>query len=274
MCTCTPAPCSLSRTRPLLTHPTHNAQPTGYSPFVDTTHQHNTTPTPTNQSQQVAYLQQDCDAALVKIRVALRPSDKVDLPPGSQAAPLETITFGLDPAAAAAVAARARKARGGKNNNNAGGDGGDGDAAAGGAGVGGAGSGSAAAVDGWLGPVDEDGLMLGLDEDITWDDEVLMLGGEVGTEAGGFGAGFGAGFPRFEPNSRLSFGLAPSHSGLGSQVRPERVRGVEREKREGKRERLGSGAACVCSECSVRSWPGLVLLQCVYAYGLRLVVFL
>jgi hypothetical protein len=143
---------------------------------------------------QVAYLQQDCDAALIKIRVALRPADNCNLPPGSQVAPVEAITM-LDPAAAAAVAERARKARAtkgvadGKNN-----------AAAGGAAV----------VDGWLGPVDEDGLMLGLD-DISWDQELLL--GESGEP------GFGLGGLRFEPNSRLSFGLAPSRSGLGSQVR-------------------------------------------------------
>lgn len=65
---------------------------------------------------------------------------------------------------------------------------------------------AAAAIDGWLGPVDEDGFMLGLD-DIAWDQEAL-LGGSVD---GGFGL-------RFEPNIRLSFGLAPSRSGLGSQV--------------------------------------------------------
>jgi hypothetical protein len=100
----------------------------------------------------------------------------------------------LDPAAAAVVAERARKARAtkgaadGKNN---------------------AAAGSAAAVDGWLGPVDESGLMLGLD-DISWDEELLL--GESGEP------GFGLGGLRFEPNSRLSFGLAPSRSGLGSQV--------------------------------------------------------
>lgn len=61
----------------------------------------------------MAYLQQDCDAALVKIRVALRPADNCNLPPDSQVAPVEAITM-LDPAQAAAVAERARKARAAK----------------------------------------------------------------------------------------------------------------------------------------------------------------
>lgn len=50
--------------------------------------------------------------------------------------------------------------------------------------------------------------MLGLD-DIAWDQEGFL--GNAGEP--GFGMGF-----RFEPNSRLSLGLAPSRSGLGSQV--------------------------------------------------------
>jgi hypothetical protein len=137
----------------------------------------------------VAYLQQDCDAALVKIRVALRPADNCNLPPDSQVAPVEAITL-LGPAAVAAVGERARKARAAKaaadGKNNA----------------------AAAAVDGWMGPVDEEGLMLGLD-DIAWDQECFL--GDAGEP--GFGLG-----SRFEPNSRLSLGLAPSRSGLGSQV--------------------------------------------------------
>lgn len=39
------------------------------------------------------YLQQDCSDALVKIRVALRPADGVNLPPGSATAPVEQITL-------------------------------------------------------------------------------------------------------------------------------------------------------------------------------------
>lgn len=141
---------------------------------------------------QVAYLQQDCDAALVKIRVALCPADTCNLPPGSQVAPVEAITLLADSAAAAAsrkacAAASSKAAADGRNN-----------AAA-----------AAAVVNGWLGPVDEDGLMLGLD-DLAWDEEVLL--GE------GPRAGFGLGGLRFEPNTRLSFGMTPSKSGLGSQV--------------------------------------------------------
>jgi hypothetical protein len=135
----------------------------------------------------VAYLQQDCDAALVKIRVALRPADNCNLPPDSQVAPVEAITM-LGPAAAAAVTRKARAAKAaadGKNN-----------------------AAAAAAVDSWMGPVDEEGLMLGLD-DIAWDQEGFL--GDAGEP--GFGMGL-----RFEPNSRLSLGLAPSRSGLGSQV--------------------------------------------------------
>jgi hypothetical protein len=50
--------------------------------------------------------------------------------------------------------------------------------------------------------------MLGLD-DIAWDQEVLL--GDSSQP------GFGLGGFKFEPN-RLSFGLTPSKSGLGSQV--------------------------------------------------------
>lgn len=142
---------------------------------------------------QVAYLQQDCDAALVKISVALRAPDTVNLPPGSQAAPLESITL-IDPLAAAAVAARAKKARAAKA---------PGDAPGAPAG------GTAAAIDGWLGPVDEHGGMLGLD-DVTWDDDLLL--GESADQ------GLGLTSFRFEPSTRLSFGLAPSRSDFGSQV--------------------------------------------------------
>jgi hypothetical protein len=49
---------------------------------------------------QVNYLQQDCNDALVKIRVALKAADSVSLPPGSQTAPVESITI-LGPRAVA-----------------------------------------------------------------------------------------------------------------------------------------------------------------------------
>jgi hypothetical protein len=63
---------------------------------------------------QVNYLQQDCNDALVKIRVALRPADSVYLPPGSNIAPVEAITLLGPKHAAAAKASRAagRKAAG------------------------------------------------------------------------------------------------------------------------------------------------------------------
>jgi hypothetical protein len=56
---------------------------------------------------QVNYLQQDCNDALVKIRVALRPADSVNLPPGSLIAPVEAITLLGSKHAAAAKASRA-----------------------------------------------------------------------------------------------------------------------------------------------------------------------
>jgi hypothetical protein len=64
---------------------------------------------------QVNYLQQDCNDALVKIRVALRPADSVNLPPGSLIAPVEAITLLGPKHAAAAKASRAagRKAAAG-----------------------------------------------------------------------------------------------------------------------------------------------------------------
>jgi hypothetical protein len=78
-----------------------------------------TSQTPPNQlarryALQVNYLQQDCNDALVKIRVALRPADGVNLPPGSLIAPVEAITLLGPKHAAAAKASRAagRKAAG------------------------------------------------------------------------------------------------------------------------------------------------------------------
>lgn len=58
-------------------------------------------------ADQVNYLQQDCNDALVKIRVALRPADGVNLPPGSLTAPVEAITLLGPKHAAAAKASRA-----------------------------------------------------------------------------------------------------------------------------------------------------------------------
>ncbi|WIA18247.1 hypothetical protein OEZ85_009715 [Tetradesmus obliquus] len=58
-------------------------------------------------ARKVNYLQQDCNDALVKIRVALRPADGVNLPPGSLTAPVEDITLLGPKHAAAAKASRA-----------------------------------------------------------------------------------------------------------------------------------------------------------------------
>eukprot|EP00878_Enallax_costatus_P028730 GHUV01031066.1.p1 GENE.GHUV01031066.1~~GHUV01031066.1.p1 ORF type:complete len:199 (+),score=63.34 GHUV01031066.1:278-874(+) len=78
-------------------------------------------------ARKVNYLQQDCNDALVKIRVALRPADGVNLPPGATTAPVEHITLlapgltagGRGRKAAAAAAAAAAGKDGGANGEDA-----------------------------------------------------------------------------------------------------------------------------------------------------------
>ncbi|KAF6262936.1 Rec8 like protein-domain-containing protein [Scenedesmus sp. NREL 46B-D3] len=132
-------------------------------------------------ARKVNYLQQDCNDALVKIRVALRPADGVSLPPGSLTAPVEAITL-LGPKHAAA--AKASRAAGRK--------------------AGGAAAAAAAAA----GDKGADVFELDVD-DIYWEQDVLL---------GGDGAG---GFNMFElRGGTFELGLAaPSGSGPLSQVR-------------------------------------------------------